>query len=375
MCTSPRVIFVRGGRHFGSESHCYTVPCGRCDECLQSNMNGWSIRIIEQFKDTPEAYFITLTYAPRSVPYSIDLSTGEMYLSACKQHVQKALKRFKINLSRQGRDFNVRPLPYFLSAEYGSDPGVKGQFRPHYHMILFNVTRDECLMFVNDWRKKYGIVDWSRVRSAVACGRYCGKYICKGDFQSPLEKAGKVVPSFKLVSHGLGKGYIDRMKEFHLKAPSGIKKHENLYPFYSNVYYSKRYCEYVADNLVYRNQYLTNSVSGEVKRMQLPRYYKERILGHTILVAGSRAGTFKKVLFKSSLQFSVASAVFQRRQDDFDSKLAAFASENGFRTSFEALPSYQEMEARALEERALLARAKIINNQQKRKKIHYVESI
>lgn len=123
MCYSP--IFVKVGERFDNElgefkkqiksvsyyeDWDYTLPCGKCAECLTQKSMEWSYRIMLESKDYKDNCFITLTYAD---------SPGSLK----KEDYQKFLKRLRKKIGS---------FRYFLCGEYGS----KGK-RPHYHAIIF----------------------------------------------------------------------------------------------------------------------------------------------------------------------------------------------------------------------------------------------
>lgn len=313
MCVSPITIYCRNAGHFHSRSGSHTVPCGHCVECVKSKQLEWCVRMVEQIKDTPDALFVTLTYRPEMVPVCVDVDSGEVNLTVCKADVQRWVKRAKIGLSRRGRDFSRRPLHYFITSEYGMHPKRPNMYRPHYHAIFFNVTLDEFLPALQDWRARFGYVNYSVPRNRYASMRYCSKYCVKGDFENPLIAQRKVLPTFHLVSHGLGAGYIKRMRSWHLNPTSHQHLDSSISDRKVNLYYSKKYVEFVADNLYYRDIHLYDKFGDKAFKVKLPRYYKDRILGIMVFCYSSNPKTNKKVVSKSALANQVANFLARRR--------------------------------------------------------------
>lgn len=148
----------------------YCVPCGRCEVCLAKDSNSWQLRLYEEMKSADNAIFVTLTYANEHLPkddafclsvdeaiemefethflldrygcaaaldslfrdYSSFDDAGVWYEFPCfaKRDVQLFMKRLRKECAKRGYN-NVR---YFCVAEY-----TPTSYRPHYHLILFNV--------------------------------------------------------------------------------------------------------------------------------------------------------------------------------------------------------------------------------------------
>ena len=64
----------------------FTIPCGKCPECLTHYSYEWSLRIMLEAKYNPPAAFITLTYDDVHVP-----KDGQLH----KEDFQKFMKRFR----------------------------------------------------------------------------------------------------------------------------------------------------------------------------------------------------------------------------------------------------------------------------------------
>jgi len=165
------------------------VPCGKCIPCLVNKRSDWSVRLMQEFKGSQGASFVTLTYSPRFVP-----SDG-----VSKRHLQLFLKRLRKKIGTKIR--------YYAVAEYGSVTQ-----RPHYHIILFNVTSEDIEIVRKSWSLKdrktglhvpIGIVHIGSCSEASIM--YCTKYVIqKGSGNSVLN------PPFALMSraYGLGACYL-----------------------------------------------------------------------------------------------------------------------------------------------------------------------
>lgn len=195
----------------------YIVPCGKCLACLTTKRMDWSLRLMQEWKASNGAFFITLTYHPRSLP--------EKGLS--KRHVQLYIKRLRKNHEEK------HGIRYYAVGEYGSRTE-----RPHYHIILFNVVDSKAIR--RSWtykRREIGFVHIGEINEASI--QYCTKYIIQRS--SHTSKFNN--PPFALMSraYGIGGNYLtDEMVQWHRDAD---RNYVNLYG----------------------------------QKLRLPRYYKEKI--------------------------------------------------------------------------------------------------
>lgn len=316
MCTSPITIFVRGRRFGSAAARAYQVPCGHCLECAKKYQNDWFVRMVEHSKGLEgEMFFITLTYRPSALPLTINVEDGEINESLFKKHVQNWIKRLRRNLELKGRDFKKRPLTYFCTGEYSPFA-----LRPHYHLIMWGVHRSELYDALGDWFKRYGRWDCQRPKGN-GCVNYVAKYISKGCFENPKVIAGKVFPTFHLISKNLGDGYLERMKDWHLQPERMISRKR------VNLYYSEKYLQVVADNLFYHYEY-----KGKMVKYHLPRYYRQRILQNEIFIYRinrvSGRATRCKTFIPSALSIQVSDFLSKRADSLRDSQCRQLLNEN-----------------------------------------------
>lgn len=228
-CPNPNYVWPKG--------KVIAVPCGKCMACLANKRQDWSLRLMQEYKFSTSAHFVTLTYSEKYYP-SFGVS---------KRHIQLYMKRLRKLAPR---------LRYYLVAEYGTKTG-----RGHYHGIFFNADEKDirrCWSLFNSHLKRVepiGIVHIGRVTEASV--GYCLKYIVqKGNVVEGLNKP------FTLMSRGYGIGinYLtDAMLKWHRE-----------------------------------NQYVHMVQGG--KRVRLPRFYKEKIWPSSSWSdwADRREKTFKK---------------------------------------------------------------------------------
>lgn len=217
MCLQPLTRKVNSSKYAGVYS--ISVPCGKCFECLRDAQNEWVVRLFMESRYHSNFLFFTLTYSPQSVPELVD-SDSVVYRTVFKRHLQDWFKRFR---QRYKREFGSNSqLKYFVTSEYG--PKTK---RPHYHGLLFGVPYDVFnRLALSEWRELYGYVDCKdiqlslpgneRDKSVSNVIRYVSKYCLKGEFENPFVSLKKVLPSFHLISKGIGKQYSLDIKNFVL---------------------------------------------------------------------------------------------------------------------------------------------------------------
>lgn len=220
-------------------------PCGKCFDCKRNRASGWSFRLMQEFKRSVSAQFITLTYNTDHVPMK---PNG---MSLCKEQFQLFMKRLRRTHERRYKKYRERmrkqkvkvyeqlnPIKYYAVGEYGGKTR-----RPHYHIIIFNA-------YVEDIEKCWTHPVTRQPYGEIHCGEcndltvgYTLKYIQKAK-TIPQYQGDQREPEFSLMSKGLGNNYItDNMKRWHKRGG------ESRYyaPLYDGV------------------------------KAPLPRYYKEKI--------------------------------------------------------------------------------------------------
>lgn len=191
-CISP--LTIRNPKK-GVDPQFITVPCGKCNFCLQNRRKEWSFRLWEEFKTATSAYFVTLTYNEENVPW------GEGKMTLEKGRLQRFMKYLNEHQRKAGKP-NVR---YYATGEYGTETD-----RPHYHIIMFNLD--------NEIKKKLdegklwgeGHMYWRNV--GVESIEYVTKYLIDAD----EEYTDREKP-FSIMSKrpGLGASYMERKAKWN----------------------------------------------------------------------------------------------------------------------------------------------------------------
>ena len=140
-------------------------PCRKCIPCLLHRQKAWVARLVEELRNHPFNYFVTLTYDDEHVPVTED---GEMCFN--KQHLiklnQDMRKRFQQGKLRNPVEDVLLGSPefielpkdvkykYYITTEYGPTT-----FRPHAHGVWYGLpeSRDVVeVLFRTLW--PYGFV-------------------------------------------------------------------------------------------------------------------------------------------------------------------------------------------------------------------------
>lgn len=169
------------------------VPCGHCIACRIQHSKEWAMRILHELPYWDSAVFITLTYDDDHLPE--DSSLHKETLQDFFKHLRK-----KLTINDHGKiDYTARTIKYYACGEYGEKYN-----RPHYHAIVFGLSKDDSELIKKCW--PYGFIKVGTVTYDSA--RYVADYVDKKyNGEKAHEKyAGKQIP-FQLQSQGIGRRY------------------------------------------------------------------------------------------------------------------------------------------------------------------------
>lgn len=205
-------------------------PCGRCPACLLNKQRAFAFRLEQEQKASSYTIWATFTYSDKFLPIS---PRGDPCVS------RQDCRRLFDNIRKAFPDIKVK---HFLCSEYGPLT-----HRPHYH----------CLFFCYDptprgfhWKNYKSLIEyiqnkaWNRGFVGIKplnlnVYKYVSKYCCKPE----LVGFTPTVKPFQMISQGIGISLLDYLE---------------------------------IDKLIERGDF---SVSyGFGKRIELPRYYKQKIL-------------------------------------------------------------------------------------------------
>lgn len=151
----------------------FSVPCGRCIGCRLERSRQWAVRCMHEASMYEDNCFVTLTFDDQYL--SKMCPTG----SLCRRHMQDFMKALR-------QKFKPLKIRAFYCGEYG-----EMNFRPHYHILLFNLDFEDKMYWKSVNGHKYYIskdlsklwpYGWSTVgdvtfESAAYVARYCTKKI------------------------------------------------------------------------------------------------------------------------------------------------------------------------------------------------------
>lgn len=158
------------------------VPCGRCIACRLNYASMWSQRLMHEKKYFDECCFWTGTYDDEHLPKGGTL---------VKRDAQLFLKRLR-------KYYDSRTIRYYLAGEYG-----EVGHRPHYHAILFGVSKDDKYVVEKAWQNGYSsLSDVTEDRCS-----YVAKYVVKklNGPEAVIYEADGLLKEFALMSRG-GRG-------------------------------------------------------------------------------------------------------------------------------------------------------------------------
>lgn len=196
-CLTPITLVRKTGARIGKEyKHTDVVPCGKCPSCLKRRAFSWVFRLKQELAVSTTSAFITLTYAPETVPLT------EMGLRTLdKTDHQKFMKRLrKMHHTHFENEDKVR---YYAVGEYGERDG-----RPHYHYIMFNVDKR-----INESTELYQHAIWKKgiVHVGTVTARsiaYVTGYMNKTAYTNPFADGDDRQKEWSCMSKGLGANYL-----------------------------------------------------------------------------------------------------------------------------------------------------------------------
>lgn len=245
------------------------VPCGKCPACISKRSNGWIFRLLEEDKTADQAWFCTFTYENKYFTRESSRLTPSGFMTLVKYDWQNYMK----NLRNEFRYRAINPLTgkmkyyydkvpkikYYMCGEYGSQT-----YRPHYHAIMFGLSRD---VIAKHWT--FGNVFLDQVNGNTVA--YTTKYMNKGKV-IPVHSGDDRIPEFQLTSIHLGASYV---------TPDTIRYH--------NEDISRNYLTGNGGVKIPMPRYYRNKLFTEAKRKQQARH----IQSETLILKEDRIRSFE----------------------------------------------------------------------------------
>ena len=349
MCLTPVTL----NRKYANRYYQNTVPCGKCLECIKDKQNEYIVRSLEEARKYDTMVFFTLTYSPEALPvvddFEIDEETGEyLKLGEVQTLCRADVRKWKLSYEQYYRRKKM-PLKYsfLIKGEYGP----KTQ-RPHYHGLIFGLSREVVNDIMYRWKKQYGYVVFKFIPPVMAdrekVARYCSKYMVKDQDWNVLPRPWCEKPR-PMTS-----------KEYGMPKPERWKKWQEYYTCQDIVKYdinnpvfaSNKQQWYVANEIIRRKKYKI----GNGKEFKLPAYYVRKLFYtpelRKITDQEGNILEIKRSMVASPLQRLVTYAAQYNYTKSRDDELFALAAEK-----FDGDMSKAIMFEQAREEDNLLARA------------------
>lgn len=220
MCTNPKVV----KRSYAGRAKLYTVPCGKCHECLSKKQHEFAALGVLEAKRSSSMYMVAFTFKNSVCPimFSEDSLDGVSF-----RFVTEPLERSRVlpqmKRSRLSRGRIVHYLVPFSPAEgcryvasldrelmrlfvkkvrvqYKRVFGVPLRFtyaafgeygdefrRPHFHFLIYNLTDFQMDFVKKYWEREYGWCDVKKIPvlnrdgspARVKASFYVSKYVSK----------------------------------------------------------------------------------------------------------------------------------------------------------------------------------------------------
>lgn len=225
-------------------------PCGKCPACLANRQRAFMFRLDQEKENCKFYFWITLQYSDEYVPrikdsHLSDIAEDPNEMCFSKEHCRQFFERLRKRYCKK----NGSTFKHFLVCEYGPN----STHRPHYHLLLmvyndldlatnFHIRKEMREYIIHDaW--DYGHVTEKSFHGRVLA--YLTKYCTKPE----LLGQNHTMKPFTLISRGIGLCLLDKIPE---------KQKSQM-----------------IENLDFTYRY----GSGKI---QLPRYYVDRILPHSL---------------------------------------------------------------------------------------------
>lgn len=170
-------------------------PCGKCYECLKLKAKQWAFRFNQEMliHNIYKPLFITLTYDETQL-----LWTNNGYATLNKKDLQDFVRRLRYLEKSAG---NKLKIIYYGVGEYGHT-----YERPHYHILLLNVSSDTHIEAA--WSQQQvlkGIIHFGATTDASIA--YTMKYLQKITVDKHNSYDDRQ-PEFAIMSKRIGENYI-----------------------------------------------------------------------------------------------------------------------------------------------------------------------
>lgn len=197
--------------------------------------------------------------------------------------LRRADVRNWIKSSREAyyRAFGVRPqFCYFAAGEYGPNTS-----RPHYHVAFTGISRQVLDFFCARWSSTFGNVDVKPVRPLPGdnldnaferVGKYVGKYVAKGSFDSKNSILKRVERPRRFSSLRFGTKNLDDIRSYCLAF--------DVFGVYDPDCPPRKVLANL-DLLMERRYMMRMSPNGQLFKIRIPKIIYEKVLSKTYLLS------------------------------------------------------------------------------------------
>lgn len=277
-----------------------SVPCGKCEECRDSNRSAWNFRLRAEFEMLRKLGwsfgFITLTYRDSALPH---MPKTAFKKGRWRKRQIPCFSRYQIKdfvhffRLKAWKSYRAKSIRYMICSEFGEHTR-----RPHYHAIFAlppSVPNEEFYNWISEyWTSKFGNViprvysggydsrgryhqPFKVESSSVsnAC-KYSAKYVCKDlNFYDGLDLEDFDVKSrdfrfhapFHVQSRSLGLAVISSMTD--------EQKMDLLRHGYSFIGEDKSFMIplYLKNKLIFNNKYITDENGKRLCRREANEFF------------------------------------------------------------------------------------------------------
>ena len=360
-----------------THSKARVIRCGQCSNCLRQRANELSVRVQREFHGQNVA-FLTFTYRDDTMPimlrsYEVDnkdnIITSKHWIVRGTEFFKEAPFDWKAYIDpktkRLQRLKRYHPLVYCTDLFKSSDsklfrseyftvnyediqnllkrfrqahpaaldkwicvPEYGGKsYRPHYHMLVMGLTKQEVHSLAIDWQSRYGHVDIdcfeecdsaNRIEHMRKVSMYVAKYCCKGAFDCPHIKEGFCLKPRRGISRDFGIG-DSKMWQDYVSYVCAFDLFGNYDPLSVN---PNMFGDKAIKALIYRRQYAINGF-----HLPNPKYLLKRVFYVKEKVFDPVKG---KVVYRSrssQLSKKVADVILRDLCSDFNQTYEAFRQE------------------------------------------------
>ena len=253
MCTTPSLV----RRSYAGRSKYYTVPCGKCHECISKKQHEFAALGVLEAKRSSSMYMVAFTFKNSACPIMFssdtldgvhfrlvddplernrilpfmkrvrykdgkrieylvryDVSDSSRYVPSLDRELMRLfVKKVRVQYKRV---FGT-PLKFTYAAfgEYGDE-----YKRPHFHFLIYNLTESQMDFVKKYWEREYGWCDVKKIPvlnrdgspARVKVSYYVSKYVSKdkSDYDALLK--GWVESPRRFSSLHFGQGVLDPVK-------------------------------------------------------------------------------------------------------------------------------------------------------------------